>query len=203
MPGQTKVKKVDFRGQMAPFTPEDLQLIRAKLKAQEAWRDLALINVGVDTMLRAGDLVRLRVNMLRDHTGTIVKAFALRQTKTREPVHLGLSDRTRDAVARLIEAYGKYGDDFLFTRQGQAHGQHLSDVALRLLVKGWAAIAERDPSKYSGHSLRRTKAVLVYRETNNAELVRQMLGHTSLAHTVAYLGVKGEDVSAMSRRFEI
>ena len=43
----------------------------------------------------------------------------------------------------------------------------------------------------------------MYRETNNAELVRQMLGHTSLAHTVAYLGVKGEDVSAMSRRFEI
>ena len=43
--------------------------------------------------------------------------------------------------------------------------------------------------------------MLVYRETNNAELVRQMLGHTSLAHTVAYLGVKGEDVSAMSRRF--
>ena len=43
--------------------------------------------------------------------------------------------------------------------------------------------------------------MLVYRETNNAELVRQMLGHTSLAHTVAYLGMKGEDVSAMSRRF--
>jgi len=51
--------------------------------------------------------------------------------------------------------------------------------------------------------LTRTKAVLVYRETNNAEPVRQMLGHTSLAHTVAYLGVKGADVSAMSRRFEI
>jgi integrase len=197
------VKKVDFRGQMAPFTREDLQLIRAKLKAQEAWRDLALLNVGIDTMLRASDLVRLRVSTLRDHRGAIAKAFAIRQTKTREPVHLGLSDRTRDAVAKLIEAEGKYGDDFLFTRRGEPHGQHISEVALRLLVKAWAAIAERDPAKYSGHSLRRTKAVLVYRETNNAELVRQMLGHTSLAHTVAYLGVKGEDVSAMSRRFEI
>ena len=91
----------------------------------------------------------------------------------------------------------------MFTRRGEPHGQHISEVALRLLVKAWAAIAERDLAKYSGHSLRRTKAVLVYRETNNAELVRQMLGHTSLAHTVAYLGVKGEDVSAMSRRFEI
>lgn len=197
------MKKDGFRGQMAPFTREDLQLIRAKLKAQEAWRDLALLNVGVDTMLRASDLVRLRVNVLRDHAGAIVRAFTVRQTKTREPVHLGLSDRTRDAAAKLIEAEGKYGDDYLFTRQADPHGRHLTEMMLRLLVKRWAAIAERDPAKYSGHSLRRTKAVLVYRETNNAELVRQMLSHTSLAHTVAYLGVRGEDVSAMSRRFEI
>jgi hypothetical protein len=63
-----------------------------------------------------------------------------------------------------------------------------------------AAIAERDPAK---SQLDAHQAVLVYRETNNAEPVRQMLGHTSLAHTVAYLGVKGADVSAMSRRFEI
>ena len=188
---------------MVPFTREDLELIRRKLKAQKAVRDLALLNVGVDTMLRASDLVRLRVNTLRDHSGAIAKAFAIRQTKTREPVHLGLTDRTRDAVAALIEAEGKYGDDYLFTRSGLPHGAHLTETALRLCVKAWAAIAERDPTKYSGHSLRRTKAVLVYRETNNPELVRQMLGHTSLAHTVAYLGVRGDDVSAMSRRFDI
>jgi hypothetical protein len=57
-------------------------------------------------MLRASDLVRLRVNVLRDHAGAIVKAFTVRQTKTRQPVHLGLSDRTRDAAAKLIEAEG-------------------------------------------------------------------------------------------------
>lgn len=200
---KSKMKNEEFRGQMAPFTREDLQLIRAKLKAKGAVRDLALLNVGVDTMLRASDLVRLRVSTLRDHRGHISQAFVVRQTKTREPVHLGLSDRTREAVAALIAAEAKYGDDFLFTRHGLPHGAHLTETALRLFVKQWAAIAERDPAKYSGHSLRRTKAVLIYRETNNPELVRQMLGHTSLSHTVAYLGVKGDDVSAMSRRFEI
>jgi integrase len=201
--GDTKVKREGFRGQMAPFTREDLQLIRFKLKARKSWRDLAMLNVGVDTMLRASDLVRLRVNELRDHKGGIIESFVIQQTKTHEPVHLGLIERTRASVAELIKAEGKYGDDFLFTRTNHPHGAHLTETALRTLVKDWAVIAERDPEKYSGHSLRRTKAVLVYRETNNAELVRQMLGHTSLAHTVAYLGVRGEDVSAMSRQFEI
>jgi len=111
-----------------------------------------------------------------------------------------LSDRTR---ASLIQLIGAEGDDYLFTRAGAPHRQHITEAALRLLVKSWTAVAERDPSKYSGHSLRRTKAVVVYREPNNAEPVRQMLGHTSLAHTVAYPGVTGESVSAMSRRFEI
>ena len=88
------MKHDEYRGQMAPFTREDLQLIRAKLKARGAVRDLALLNIGVDTLLRASDLVRLRVSTLRDHQGQISKAFAVRQTKTREPVHLGLNDRS-------------------------------------------------------------------------------------------------------------
>jgi site-specific recombinase XerD len=143
------------------------------------------------------------VNELRVHKGEIIDRFVIQQAKTAEPVHLGLTERTRASIADLVKAEGKYGDDFLFTRANHPHGTHLTVQALRVIVKEWATIAERDPEKYSGHSLRRTKAVLVYRETNNAELVRQMLGHTSLAHTVAYLGVRGEEVSAMSRRFDI
>lgn len=196
------MKTDDFRGQMQPFERDELQLIRATLKAAGEVRDLALLNVGVDTMLRASDLVRIKVNAVRSHKGDIAKAFAVKQRKTREVVHLGLTERTREAIAALIEAQGKWGTDFLFTGR-DPHGPHLSEVMLRLLVKKWAAIAKLDPTKYSGHSLRRTKAVLVYRETGNPEAVRQMLGHTSLAHTVAYLGVQAADVSAMSRQFEI
>jgi integrase len=126
----------------------------------------------------------------------------VKQKKTRETVHLGLTERTRQAISGLLDTEGKWGTDYLFTGR-DPHGAHLSEVMLRLLVKKWARLGHLDPAKYSGHSLRRTKAVLVYRETGNPEAVRQMLGHTSLAHTIAYLGVQGADVSAMSRRFEI
>jgi integrase len=164
---------------------------------------MALLNVGVDTMLRASDLVRLSVDKLRDHRGDIVRDFAVRQKKTGEPVLLALSDRTRASVAALIEGEGKYERDFLFTREGQPHGQRMTEMTLRRLVKAWAEFAGLDPAKYSGHSLRRTKAVLIYHETHNYEAVRQLLGHTTLAHTVAYLGVNTTDVLNLSRRFEI
>ncbi len=76
------MKQDDFSGQMAPFTREDLELIRRKLKARDV-RDLALLNLGVDTMLRASDLVRMRVSTLRDRGQAIVKGVVIRQTKTR------------------------------------------------------------------------------------------------------------------------
>ena len=188
---------------MAPFSRDDLQLIRASLKAAGEYRDLALLNLGVDTMLRASDLVRTKVSTVRTHTGQVVDAFQVRQKKTRAPVSLGITERTRQSIAALIEREGKWSDDYLFTAAGKPHGGHLSEQMLRILVKKWAILAHLDPTRHSGHSLRRTKAVLIYRETLNPELVRQMLGHRSLAHTVAYLGVRGDDVSAMSRKFDI
>lgn len=193
----------ELRGQMQPFEPADLATIRGRLKKAGAARDMALLNVGVDTMLRASDLVRLTVDKLRDHRGEIVRDFGVRQKKTGEPVLLALSDRTRASVAALIEAEGKYDRDFLFTRDGQPHGQHMTEMTLRRLVKRWSEFAGLDPAKYSGHSLRRTKAVLIYHETHNYEAVRQLLGHTTLAHTVAYLGVNSTDVLNLSRRFDI
>ena len=140
---------------------------------------------------------------MRTHTGQVVDAFQVRQKKTRAPVSLGLTERTRQSIAALIEREGKWSDDYLFTAAGKPHGGHLSEQMLRIIVKKWAILAHLDPTRHSGHSLRRTKAVLIYRETLNPELVRQMLGHKSLAHTVAYLGVRGDDVSAMSRKFDI
>jgi integrase len=191
-----------FRGQMQPFSEGDLKIIRTRLERAGEVRDLALLNTGIDTMLRVSDLVRVKVSSVHLHTGQIADQFAVKQKKTCDVVHLGLTERTRKAIQALIEAQGSCATDYLFAgRKGPR--THLNEVTLRLLVKKWADIAGLDPSNYSGHSLRRTKAVFVYRATNNPEAVRQMLGHASLAHTVAYLAVTGADVSAMSRKFDI
>src|SRR5436190_6280346 len=87
----TKTKPKKARGQMEPFTRESLQLIRASLKAQGASRDLALLTTGVDTMLRCGDLLRLRVSDVRDHIGGIRERFNVIQEKTGASVQVTLT----------------------------------------------------------------------------------------------------------------
>lgn len=192
-----------IRGQMKPFTREQVQLIRGVLAARGNIRDCALFSTGIDAMLRCGDLVRLKVNMVRDGNGEILDRVSVLQDKTASAVQITLTNKTRELLARLISEQEKWGDDYLFTAERDPHGPHLTETSLRRLVKDWARMCHLDPSRYSGHSLRRTKAVFLYRETRNAEAIRQMLGHTSLAHTVAYLGVTSDEVSDLAKRFDI
>ena len=202
---EDKEKTTKKRGQMTPFTRDDLQLIRTALKNGGSVRDIALLNVAVDTLLRSCDLLRLRVDMVRSHVEAPIKtAIPLKQKKTDQAVIAYLGRNAIASIEALIEKEGKYQGDYLFTPTGKPHGDHLTEGMFRLLVKDWAGYAHKeDVSIYSGHSLRRTKAAFVYEETKNLEAVRQMLGHTSLAQTIKYLGVNEKQVADIAAKYEM
>ena len=198
-------KTTKKRGQMTPFTRDDLQLIRATLRNNRSVRDIALLNVAVDTLLRSSDLLRLRVDNVRAHVGAPIKtSIPLEQKKTRQAVIAHLGKNAVASIEALIEDEDKYQGDYLFTPTGKPHDAHLTEGMFRLLVKDWARYAHKDDvSVYSGHSLRRTKAAFVYEETKNLEAVRQMLGHTSLAQTIKYLGVTEKQVADIAAKYEM
>lgn len=56
---------------------------------------------------------------------------------------------------------------------------------------------------YGTHTMRRTKATLIYRRTKNLRAVQIPLGHTKLESTVRYLGIEVDDALAISERTEI
>jgi integrase len=60
-----------------------------------------------------------------------------------------------------------------------------------------------EPSRYGTHSLRRTKATLIYKRTKNLRAVQLLLGHTKLESTVRYLGVEVDDALEMSEQTEV
>jgi integrase len=60
-----------------------------------------------------------------------------------------------------------------------------------------------NPARYGTHSLRRTKAALIYRKTGNLRAVQLLLGHTKLESTVRYLGVEVDDAIAISEGVDL
>ena len=71
------------------------------------------------------------------------------------------------------------------------------------LVQEWAASIGLDPAKFGTHSLRRTKAVLIYRRTGNLRAVQLLLGHTKIESTVRYLGIEVDDAIEIAEKIDI
>jgi integrase len=190
-------------GRKAPLGADALDLIRRTLKAEQNWRDLAILEVAVSTMLRGSDLRRLAVHDVRAADGAVHDRLSIRQKKTDKGLAVLLSNRARDALVKLIEANGKVSTDYLFTPSTDQHGPPLTTMTLRRLAKRWAGIAHVDERTVSAHSLRRTKAAEIYRRTGNIAAVKHLLGHANIAATARYLGVEEEDALKLSEQIDM
>ena len=189
-------------GQKQPFPADAIPVIRHFL--EDDLRDLALFNAGLDTMLRASDLLALKVEDITDSAGGIVQEGVTRQDKTGQGVDFVLSVTTRAALLRWITQSGKAAGDYIFTStRKDTAGRPLSRVQYRRLVKKWAKLAHLDPKKYSGHSTRRTKSSVIYERTQNLAACQQLLGHKSIASTALYLGVEKRKALNLAREIEL
>ena len=80
---------------------------------------------------------------------------------------------------------------------------HLSTRQYLRIVHAWVGRAGLDGSAYGTHSMRRTKAALIYKKTGNRRAVQLLLGHTKLERTVRYLGIEVDDALSISEQVEL
>jgi integrase len=124
------------------------------------------------------------------------------QQKTQRPVQFEITEQTRDSVAAWIRHAELHATDFLF--RSRIHGSpHLSTRQYARLVDRWIASIGLDDSAYGTHTMRRTKASLIYRRTKNLRAVQLLLGHTKLESTVRYLGIEIDDALEMAEQTEV
>lgn len=193
--------KGKLAGQKAPFKLKEIWAIRVRLQLAERKRDLALFNLAIDSKLRACDLVKLRV---RDvcHGDRIAARAIVMQQKTQRPVQFEITDQTKDAVAEWIKVSDRRSEDCLFPSR-MRRSPHLSTRQYARIVGSWVNEIGLDPSAYATHSMRRTKASLIYRRTKNLRAVQLLLGHTKLESTVRYLGIEVDDALEMAEQTEV
>ncbi|HTR36314.1 MAG TPA: hypothetical protein VMH80_10450 [Bryobacteraceae bacterium] len=102
---RTPWNKGKLVGQKAPFKPKEVWAIRARLQMENRSRELALFDLGIDSKLRACDLVKLRV---RDvcHGDRVASRSTVLQQKTQRPVQFEISPGTQEAVQAWVRKAG-------------------------------------------------------------------------------------------------
>jgi integrase len=122
----------------------------------------------------------------RDHTG----------------LHRQISAQSGLLTDDYLKVANKRPGEFLFTgRRGPDRNMTTRQYAR--LVSEWIGSVGLDPRLFGTHSLRRTKATLIYRRTGNLRAVQLLLGHTKIESTVRYLGIEVDDALAIAEQVDV
>jgi integrase len=200
-PAKVPWNKGKIVGQKAPLKLKDIWAIRIRLQLGHRVRELALFDLGLDSKLRACDLVRLRVRDICHGDRVSTRAIVMQQ-KTAKPVQFEITPPTREAVTEWIKAAALTNDNYLFP--SRVHDSpHLGTRQYARILDSWIEEIGLDPTAYGTHTIRRTKASLIYRRTKNIRAVQLLLGHSKLESTVRYLGIEVEDALELSEQTEI
>ena len=180
---------------------QEIWSIRMRLQTIGNLRDLALFNLAIDSKLRACDLLALRLSDVASG-GQVQSRAIIRQRKTKRPVRFEITARTRKSIEDWITATGLADSAYLFPSRISG-SPHLSTRQYARILDAWVSSIGLDPSAYGTHSMRRTKATLIYRRTKNLRAVQLLLGHSKLDSTVRYLGIEIDDALEMSEQIDV
>ena len=193
--------KGKLTGQKPPLQPKHVWAIRTKLQLDNRVRDLAIFNLAIDSKLRGCDVVSIKVEDIAPHGYTKDRA-TVRQRKTGRPVKFEISEHTRDAIDAYLAKSLRSPGDYLFAGR-RGIDSHLSTRQYARLISEWISNIGLDSALFGTHSLRRTKATLIYRRTGNLRAVQLLLGHTKIESTVRYLGIEVDDALEIAEKIDV
>jgi integrase len=188
-------------GQKAPLKLKEIWAIRIRPQLAERTRDLALVNLAIDSKLRGCDLLALKVGDISQGTSILPRAVVMQQ-KTRRPVQFEITEQTRASLTDWIRKAQLSSTKYLFPSRDSTV-PHLSTRQYARIVQSWVDSIGLEVSVYGTHSMRRTKATLIYRRTKNLRAVQLVLGHTKLESTVRYLGIEVDDALEIAEQTEV
>lgn len=188
-------------GARRPLKPRDVWATRFFLDEHRRMRDRALFDLAIDSKLRGCDVIKLKIGDVVSG-GSIRNRATVVQQKTRRPVQFELMADCRKILLAWLERRGGSLGDFVFPSRVNRAG-HLSTRQYARLVDEWVSAVGLNTREFGTHSLRRTKASLIYKATGNLRAVQILLGHSKIENTIRYLGVDIDDALTLAERTEI
>ena len=188
-------------GQKTPLKLKEIWAIRVRLQVFRRTRELALFNLGIDSKLRACDLLKLKVRDISLGERVAARAIVVQQ-KTSRPGSSG--SRSRRAAlwpsGSRCRVLGRMASSF---QAVFIASPHLSTRQYARIVDFWVEEIGLDPAAYGTHSIRRTKPSLDLSADQDLRAVQLLLGHTKLESTVRYLGIEVEDALELAEQTEV
>ena len=185
-----------------PLNQQQVKILRKILQGRRL--HILLLNIGIDTMLRASDLLRLKTSDVMHESGEPKMELKVKQKKTgKHTLLMPLSENSRDTIRKYLIDTNM--DDYIFT--GQLSHLTRNPITVKQysrIVKGWLKLlGVEDLDQYASHSIRKTKATVIFNKTRNIDAVRRLLGQSSVTATSSYIGVTDNSALELARNINV
>ncbi len=177
---------------VSPLTNK--RLIKAiRMLLEDKPRDLCLFVIGINTALRASDLLNLKTEQVRHlPVGGVLRVH---ERKTKKLRNITINKSVRESLEYWLE---ECDTEYLFPSQ---RAEHLTVISLSKMVKRWCAIAHTTTGikqgnlNYGSHTLRKTFGYWQRMAGVPIPVLMTILNHESQATTLRYLGIQDTEIS--------
>ena len=171
-----------------------IQAIKNFLR-KNSLRDEVLFVFGINSALRIGDLLSLKIGNVADDSGNVLDAVAIYEQKTGKTKQFPINKSVKRVLAAYLRTRPHFTpDDPLFPSRNGGGGSHLSRWRARRILHSAGKAVGLD--RIGTHSLRKTFGYHVYKKTGgNLGLVQKLLNHNSSGDTLRYIGIDREEMN--------
>lgn len=177
---------------MNPVEPirDTSKLANIKRNLRKQPRNYCLFTLGINTALRVGDLLALKVKDVTEG-GKVKEFITLREQKTGKDKRVKLNRSATEAIEFYLSKVNLKPGDFLFP--GRTSTQAITRMQVWRLLNAWTA-SEGISDRIGAHTLRKTWGYQARQAGIPLELIQAKLGHASPAVTRRYIGITADEI---------
>ena len=179
-----------------------IKAIKGNLKKRNP-RDFLLFTLGINTGLRISDILRLKVEDVKDQTGEIKEYLDLNEKKTKKQRLIYLNDEVRNALEYYFDKTGIYDlERYLFISDKTKINKPISRIRAWQLIQIWCREVGIK-GRIGTHTLRKTAGYQMRIAGVAIELIQEVLGHQSISMTKRYLGITDDEITKVLKNFNL
>lgn len=177
--------------------------IKKLLREEKSPRNYLLFTLGINSALRASDLLRLKVGDLLTDSGDIRKYLYVKTKKTGRELKIYINDNIQKAIRFYIDNENSLDPDNWLFYSKRNRNRAISRIRLWVLIRRWARLVELNEERFGCHSLRKTWGYHARMSGFNIEAIREKLGHRNSNITKRYLGITQKEINDMEKSLNI
>ncbi|MBA7542033.1 Tyrosine recombinase XerC [subsurface metagenome] len=180
-----------------------IKMIKGNLFRQKNKRDYLLFVFGINSGLRIGDLLSLKLGDVKDSRGDLKDDLDIKEQKTGKTRKVFFNKQIKEALKYYLEKTDIFDlDRYLFTNEKSKKNKPITRVRAYQLINEWCREVGIK-HKVGGHTLRKSFGYHLRKQGISIEQISSLLNHQNIKVTFRYIGISQDEDRAVIKGFGI